>query len=282
MLVQPAERADQRLQLSDAVAGLALRLLHLLAELADLLLERRQQRPQLFLAALGKTLRLLFQNLAGQSLELVGQRLLGRLQQRQFFRQTLPLTPQLGLQLADPRRGEALRFGLGLQLHPEPIPLGRHLPDRLFPLGRQRLKASSRRRLGLRLRQFAPDACQFRRQFPGAPLQLLLLGFGRIGSQPKTQDNSCKCGGNSGNQSLHRYSLSPLFRLIYAFILPVLCGFMRKNLQFSYLLFPAGVPNERFFARWGGYSLFPASFKPLHTSTGPVDLKFRGYAHFVA
>jgi hypothetical protein len=56
------------------VAGVVLRLLHLLAELLDLLLERRQQRSQLLLAALREAFRLLLQNVASQRLELVRQR----------------------------------------------------------------------------------------------------------------------------------------------------------------------------------------------------------------
>jgi hypothetical protein len=68
-----------------------LHLLHLLAELLDLVAQGSEQRPQLFLAALGKTLRFFLQNFTRQGFELVSQGLLGGLQERQFVGQVLAL-----------------------------------------------------------------------------------------------------------------------------------------------------------------------------------------------
>jgi len=59
---------------------------------------------------------------------------------------------------------------------------------------------------------------------------------------------------------------------MYAF-LPV---HFAPKLPVFYSLVPAGVPGERLFARWDGYSLFPVFTHPAR----PVDLKFRGNAHF--
>ena len=104
LLVESAERADESFEPGDAGFRVALRLLHLLAEFLDLGLQRREQSAEFLLAAFGEGFCLGFQNLAGQRLELIRQRLPGSFQQRQLFRRTLPLLAQLGLERADAGR----------------------------------------------------------------------------------------------------------------------------------------------------------------------------------
>ncbi|HUD56302.1 MAG TPA: hypothetical protein VMR02_13810 [Terracidiphilus sp.] len=78
-----------------------MRLFDLLAELLDLIAQRREQRAEFFLATFRKGLGLLIEDVGGERFKLVGERLLGGFEQDDFFRHVLAFVVQFGFELAD-------------------------------------------------------------------------------------------------------------------------------------------------------------------------------------
>ena len=86
--------------------------------------------------------------------------------------------------------------------------------------------------------------------------QIPFTGAPQAKSQPKT--NKEREDGNQRKQNGRAFHGKKPLRLMYAFHL----WFFRQICPVFYSLFPAGVPGERLFARWGGYSLFPVFTHP--------------------
>ena len=194
-----------------------MRFFDLFAEIFDLLAQRIDENVDFFLAAFGKALRFLIEDIVCQRLELIGESLLRFLQQSDLLSQVLAFVLEFGLKLADSGGLGARPFSACLQFSAYGIAFGSEEADGLFALCGNGFEAGTGGGLGLRLRQFGLQRGKYLSVFAIALFEHCLFGLRGERANPEANPNPQE-DRNSDDHGLHHLSRLPL-RLMYAFLL---------------------------------------------------------------